>query len=75
MKPCQDAHYWQADQIAECLNVSTETYSELWNKIVPLYDSLPRGECPGEISYGVADYWDHLSPEAQADVNRALGEL
>ena len=38
---------WQADQIAECLDVSKETYGELWNKCVPLYDNLPRGEYHG----------------------------
>lgn len=72
MKPHNETKYWQADQIAECLPVSTDTYKELWNKIVPLYDKKPRGECPGDFVYPVADYWNLLSEEAQQDICNVL---
>ena len=63
----------QADEIAECMGVDTDTYAELWNKCVPLYDGKPKGECPGEYSYGLKEYgWDLLSDHAKQEVNRAL---
>ena len=72
----KSAKYWQADAIAECLNVSPETCGELWNKCVPLYDKLPKGECPGEITYDLVNYgWKLLSDEAKNDVNKALAEI
>ena len=64
---------WQADQTAECLDVSKETYGELWNKCVPLYDNLPRGEYHGEVTYGLKKYgWNKLSDTAKLDVNKVL---
>lgn len=71
----EGGHFTQADEIAECMGVSEDTYSELWNKCVPLYDGKPRGECPGEITYSLADYgWDLLSNDAKHDVNRVLAK-
>ena len=70
--PREDAKYFQADEIAECLTVTRETSSELWNKIVPLYDAEPRGEVPGEFTYPIANYWHLLSDAAQADINGAF---
>jgi len=65
--------YWQADQIAECLDVTRETYGELWNKCVPLYDTITRGEAPGEITYDIWKFgWPLLSDAAKLDVNAAL---
>lgn len=65
--------YIEADAIAECYGVDDETYGELWNKCVPLYDELPKGEVPGEVVYALADYgWDKLSDHAKKEVNRAL---
>ena len=67
--------YWAADQVAECCGVDEQTYGELWNKCVPLYDDLPRGEVPGEIVYALADYgWDKLSDHAKNEVNRAVAK-
>jgi hypothetical protein len=70
--PHEDAKYWQADAVAECLAVTKATYAELWNKIVPLYDAEPRGEVPGEYTYPIVDYWHLLSGFAQADINSAF---
>jgi|APSaa5957512535_1039671.scaffolds.fasta_scaffold670426_1 hypothetical protein len=73
IKPHEAAAFWSADSIAECLNVSRDTYSELWNKCVPLYDGADRGECPGEVTFELTKYgWKLLSDEAKLDVNRAL---
>jgi hypothetical protein len=70
------AEFWSADEIAECLTVSRETYAELWNKCVPLYDGKDRGECPGEVTFGLKKFgWKLLSAEAKADVNSALTEM
>ena len=76
--PHEDAKYWQADEIAECLAVTDETYAEIWNKIVPLYDREPVGypklhpALRDEAPYPIADYWDKLSDAAQADINGAF---
>lgn len=75
MEPTEKAEYWQADQIAECLDVSRDTYAELWNVIVPLYDKEPRGEYPGEYSYAITNYWNKLSEVAQRDINQTLEAL
>jgi hypothetical protein len=67
------ATHTQADEIAECMGVDRRTYDELWNKCVPLYDGKPKGEYPGEMSYGLVDYgWDLLTEAAQEEVNRTL---
>jgi hypothetical protein len=74
INPHKEVNYWQADQIAECLSVSKDTYGELWNKCVPLYDGKYRGEVPGEVCYDLVSTggWDLLSDEAKADVNDAI---
>jgi len=65
----------RADVVAECLNVSDETYKELWNKCVPLYDDLPKGECPGEMDYNLLKYgWKLLSDSAKTEVNKVMKE-
>jgi hypothetical protein len=74
IQPHEAAGYWQADQIAECLEVNEEAYIELWNVVVPLYDDKPRGECPGEVCYDIASYWDKISDPCKLEVNRALSE-
>jgi hypothetical protein len=71
--PHKDTKYWTADEIAECLSVSTETYKELWNKIVPLYDGKAKGSRAEMIGvYSISKYWSKLSDEAKLDVNAAL---
>ena len=86
MKPHPNALYWQADEIAECLEVTDETYSELWNKIVPCYDTGHGGRNVLYVEdeegfrlvehagarYPVTNYWDKLSSTAQAEVNSVL---
>jgi len=69
--PHEDAKFWQADAVAECLVVTDETYAEIWNKVVPLYDGKP-GSMVNDGSYSIADYWDKLSETAQADINGAF---
>ena len=65
----------RADVVAECLDVSQPTYIELWNKCVPLYDDLPKGECPGEMDYNLLKYgWKLLSDAAKTEVNKATKE-
>ena len=62
IKMIDELSYWAADQVAECCGVDDQTYGELWNKCVPLYDDLPSGEVPGEIVYALADYgWGFLT--------------
>ena len=74
IKPHNEASYWQADQIAECMDVSEDTYVELWNKCVPLYDGKYRGEFPGEVCYDLVSSggWELLSDAAKSDVNEVL---
>jgi len=75
IKMIDELSYWAADQVAECCGVDDQTYGELWNKCVPLYDDLPSGEVPGEIVYALADYgWDKLSDHAKNEVNRAVAK-
>jgi hypothetical protein len=75
IKMIDELSHWAADQIAECFSVDDQTYGELWNKCVPLYDDLPKAEVPGEIVYALADYgWDKLSDHAKNEVNRAVAE-
>ena len=75
MLPHPNAAVWQADQIAECLGVNDEAYVELWNVVVPQYDKLPRGECPGEVVYPIGNYWHLLSTATKQEVNRVLKEV
>ena len=75
IEPHPDASHWQADQIAECLGVDAAAYSELWNVVVPLYDGKPRGECPGEVCYDIASYWDKISDHCKLEVNKALAKM
>ena len=75
LKKHELAQYCQADQIAECLGVIDEAYVELWNVVVPQYDKLPRGECPGEVVYPISDYWHLLSTATKREVNRVLKEV
>jgi hypothetical protein len=72
--PHKDTKYWTADEIAECCGVNDETYKELWNKIVPLYDGKPKSEYPNENvgTYSLSKYWSKLSDAAKLDVNEAL---
>jgi hypothetical protein len=72
MKIHDRGNFWNADEIAECLEVTGATRGELW-QCVRLYESLPRGEAPGEFSYPLSEYgWSSLSKEAQLDVNAAF---
>lgn len=72
MKIHDRGNYWKADEIAECLGVTGATRGELW-KCVSLYESLPRGEAPGEFAYPLSEYgWSTLSEAAQLDVNAAF---
>jgi hypothetical protein len=77
IKPHEELNYWQADQIAECLSVSEDTYVELWNKCVPLYDGKYTGEFPGEVCYDLVGSggWYLLSDTAKMDVNDAMHAL
>ena len=71
IKPHPDLYYYQADVIAECwYDVPLYLYKVLWNTIVPLYDSKPRGEVPGEYVYDVASYWKYLSTEHKLKLNQ-----
>ena len=72
--PHPDLKMWQADQIAECLPVSTETYGELWNRCVSLYNGKDMGEAPGEVCYDLISSggWDRLSDEAKIDINSVI---
>ena len=73
MKPHFAAEFWEPDAIAECLDVSPETYRELW--------SVVSGEVPGEnddspnewrMSHSVLRVWSRLSETAQQEINQAL---
>ena len=73
IKPHPDLYYCQADVIAECWeDVPLDLYKVLCNTIVPLYDSEPKGEAPGECIYGIAEhtYWKHLSTEHKLKLNQ-----
>ena len=63
--------FWQPDQIAECWDgVSVELYSYLWNELVPQYDDRPRGEAPGEVTYGIGEWWDDIPGPLKEELNR-----
>lgn len=74
--PAQIA-YWTPDAVAECLDVTHETYTELWGVLNnPLFKSRPQGgdgtdgsiETPDDFSGNMIDAWPHLSETAKANI-------
>ena len=72
MKPDPLFQYWTPEAVAECLSVSDETYRALWHIVAT---EPPREVCETPDAwwsrYSLSRYWDKLTPEEQADCNRA----
>lgn len=61
------------DQVAECWEgVDDPLYQALWD-LVPLYDKIDRENCgPADVIglNSVASFWDRLSDDNRAELNR-----
>jgi hypothetical protein len=62
---------WRADEVAECLHISDEAYSLLWDKIVPLQPKpRPEREEP-TYEYPLKTFWSQVPHAMRRELNQA----
>jgi hypothetical protein len=62
---------WRADEAAECLTVSEETYLHLWNKIVPLQPKPREEREEPTYEYPLKTFWSQVPHAMRRELNQA----
>lgn len=74
IKPNAIFHVWSADAAAECLNLSDETYTFLWENIVPR-QKRSTSECPDDFERNaLARFWRHVPDAMRRELNAAAAD-
>jgi hypothetical protein len=74
-KPNDLFNYWRADEAAACLELPDETYSFLWNEIVPRQGKKEFHENPVHEEKNLARYWKLVPEEHRVILNKAAKQF
>jgi hypothetical protein len=74
-KPNDLFNYWRADEAAACLELPDETYTFLWNEIVPRQGKKEFYEEPVHQEKNLTRYWRSVPEEHRVILNKTAEQF